>query len=306
MLKRLCHLPAWAFHKAGRASVRFARSLGYPAVGTGATDGSIGCDVPEYLKLEENSSSPIDTDLIRRLKDCYRAKRCFIVGNGPSLNKLDLTKLMKEYSFGVNAIFLKTDEMGFAPTYYLVEDSHVVDDNLARIRTYDQVERKFFPGRYRRKIGPGAKITYFRMNRGFYEKTSPNFRIPRFSTDPAERLFCGQSVTYISMQLAWHMGFAEVYLIGMDFTYTIPPSAIVNGLSITSTEDDPNHFHPDYFGKGKKWHDPQVDMVERCYRHAKTVYEWSGRKIYNATAGGRLEVFDRIDYDSLFDGPTGR
>ena len=36
------------------------------------------------------------------------------------------------------------------------------------------------------------------------------------------------------------------------------------------------------------------------YRMAKLAYESCGRKIYNATAGGKLEIFPRVSYDSVF------
>ena len=61
-------------------------------------------------------------------------------------------------------------------------------------------------------------------------------------------------------------GFSEVYLIGMDFSYSLPESTEIEGCNYTSQEDDPNHFHPDYFGKGKKWHDPQLDRVLLNYQ----------------------------------------
>ena len=138
------------------------------------------------------------------------------------------------------------------------------------------------------------------MNTGFYRKESPNFGIPRFSTDAAKRLYCGQSVTMINLQLAFYMGFKEVYLIGMDFSYDIPDTAKIEGLEIVSTEDDTNHFHPEYFGKGKTWHDPQLDKVLRSYSMMKLVFESGGRKIYNATHGGKLELFERIDFSTLF------
>jgi len=55
-----------------------------------------------------------------------------------------------------------------------------------------------------------------------------------------------------------------------------------------------------YFGKGKKWHDPKVERVALNYEYAKKIYEEDGRKIYNATVGGKLELFERADYGQLF------
>lgn len=261
---------------------------------------SLAHPVPAYHALEENRKFAVSVDKMAALKDIHKGERCFIVGNGPSLNKNDLSLLRDEYSFGVNGIFYKTRDTGFSPTYYIVEDSHVVRDNLEEIKKFE-ARHKFFPSIYRNLLPETENTSFFMMNRGFYEKTGPNFRVPRFSTDITDKIYCGQSVTYINLQLAYYMGFTEVYLIGVDFSYTIPKSAVVDGLNITSTDDDPNHFHPDYFGKGKKWHDPQLDQVKKNYEFADMVYKWDGRKVYNATIGGELEVFERADYNSLFE-----
>ena len=99
------------------------------------------------------------------------------------------------------------------------------------------------------------------------------------------------------------MGFTEIYLIGVDFEYSIPDSARVDGLTITSAEDDHNHFHPDYFGKGKRWHLPKLENVERAMACAKESVETAGGRIFNATVGGRLELFHRVDYHELVGRP---
>lgn len=255
--------------------------------------------VPAYVKLEESQKHVKDLERIKKLHNIHSGERVFIVGNGPSLNKIDLSKLNNEYSIAVNGIFYKTEQSGYKPTYYVVEDTSVMRENIADIKAYE-VEKKFFPTIYT-DIHPADESTYFfKMNRGFYEPKSPNYCVPRFSTDFSQRAFCGQSVTFINLQLAFYMGFTEVYLIGMDFSYIIPEKFERRGDIITSTDDDPNHFHPDYFGKGKTWKDPKLDRVLANYNMAKLAYETAGRKIYNATAGGKLELFERKKYDSLF------
>jgi len=240
-----------------------------------------------------------DKNKIKKLHNAYAGKRCFILGNGPSLNKVNFDLLTDECTFGVNGIFYKTQECGFIPTFYVVEDRAVMNDNIASINEYD-ASFKFFPTHYKDKLYNRKNCMFFNMNTGFYRQESPNFGIPRFSTDLSKRLYCGQSVTILNLQIAHYLGFSEVYLLGMDFSYTIPDSAKVDGLEILSTEDDTNHFHPEYFGKGKTWHDPQLEKVLRSYQMMKLVYESSNRKIFNATHGGLLEVFDRTEMESLF------
>jgi hypothetical protein len=239
-----------------------------------------------------------DVSELQKLKDKFKGKRCFIIGNGPSLNKIDLSLLKDEYTFGVNSIFLKEKD-GFKPTFYVVEDNHVYHDNIEEINKFD-VEYRFFPTAYKKIIKNRKNTLFFNMNTGFYKEISPYNQIPRFSVDSSDELYCGQSVTIINLQLAYYLGFSEVHLIGMDFSYDIPKSAIIDGSTILSTEDDPNHFDSSYFGAGKKWHDPMLHNVLKSYQLCKIMYEIDGRIIYNSTIGGKLELFKRKDYFSIF------
>ena len=239
-----------------------------------------------------------DKNEISKLKDKFKGQRAFIVGNGPSLNKIDLTKLKDEYTFGVNSIFLK--EEVFKPYFYVVEDHNVARDNSEKIHDF-KVNYKFFPRNYKHIIKKDSNTLFFNMNTGYYQKYSSNYCIPRFSADASSKIYCGQSVTIMCLQLAFYMGFESVYLLGMDFSYVIPKDAIIEeGGSILSTSDDPNHFDASYFGAGKRWHDPHLDRVERSYKLAKICYESKGKNIYNSTVGGKLEVFERVDFNSLF------
>ncbi len=107
-------------------------------------------------------------------------------------------------------------------------------------------------------------------------------------------------MTYVCLQLAYYMGFAQIYLIGFDHSYQMPTDARIDGSAILSQSSDPNHFNSDYFGKGYRWHDPMVERMEQAFRRARDVYQASQRRILNATVGGKLEVFEKVDYYSLF------
>ena len=65
--------------------------------------------------------------------------------------------------------------------------------------------------------------------------------------------------------------------------------------------DDPNHFDPRYFGKGKKYHRPRLDdLVLPGYVNAKIFADSQNVNIYNSTYGGQLEVFKRFKFNNLF------
>lgn len=235
------------------------------------------------------------------LKNKHKGERCFIIGNGPSLNKLDLTKLKGEVTFGVNAIYLNYEKMKFHPTYYVVEDNLVAEDRYNEINEYKGPTMKLFGAYLNHIIKQDEKTAFINIRRNYADKK--NF--PLFSEDAARFLGVGGSVTYVCLQLAYYMGFEEVFMIGFDHNYIIPDSAKISnetktGFDILSTEDDPNHFAPSYFGKGYRWHDPNVERMEVGFAKAKGFYESKGRKVYNATAGGHLEVFERKNYNEIF------
>jgi len=122
-------------------------------------------------------------------------------------------------------------------------------------------------------------------------------RLPGFSEDFRRGIWHGATVTYVAIQLAYFMGFTEVYLIGLDHSFE---SSGEPHEQVTSQGPDPNHFDPEYFGSGTEWHLPDLATSELAYRIARHHFEQSGRKIRNASQGGALEILDRVDYDTLF------
>lgn len=228
-------------------------------------------------------------------KDIYKGRRGFMIGNGPSLNKLDLTLLRDEITIGVNSIFLARERMGFLPTHYVVEDIFVAEDRADAINALRGTQKWY--GNYLRyclKPDPDTLWLNVRMRYDEY----PNF--PDFSQDALRQCWTGGSVTYICMQLMYYFGIKDLYLIGFDHHYEIPKTAIIKGTEIVSTEDDPNHFDPTYFGKGFRWHDPKVDRMEKGYKKAANAFRKRGGSMKNATAGGKLDCIPRVDYFSLF------
>ena len=233
--------------------------------------------------------------LLKAFRNKHVGDRCFIIGNGPSLNKLDLTKLQQEFTFGVNAIYTNYERMQFHPTYYVVEDTFVAEDRSEEINNYKE-SVKFFGNylKYCLKQDDHSLLLNVIFNYSEYED------FPHFSENALRRVWVGGSVTYICLQLAFFMGFKEVYMIGFDHSYEIPKDAIVAGNDITSVDDDPNHFAPEYFGKGKRWHLPRVERMEQGFAKARKHFERNKRSVFNATAGGHLDVFERRQFEKLF------
>lgn len=227
------------------------------------------------------------------LKNSFKGRRAFVIANGPSLNDTDIQLLKDELTIGCNGIFLLFDQMGFLPTFYTVEDTLVAEDRADRINSLRGMT-KVFPWdlRYCLKADPDTVfINFVRRYTG----------VPKFSDCFERQVYWGGTVTYLNLQLAYYLGSREVYLVGADHNYRRPDQKDeVDKFIITSRSADRNHFHPDYFGPGFRYHDPMVDRMEKSYVHARGYFEKNSGVIYNATAGGQLEVFERVDFESLF------
>jgi len=206
------------------------------------------------------------------LKDKYHGQTCIIIGNGPSLRKIPRAFLEKYPTFGTNKIFLLD---GFTPTYYAAVNPLVIEQNEARI-TEIRNDGVF--------LAAHAGIE----GEGVYPLYSAG--IPTFSRNPDKWIYEGFTVTYVCMQLAYYMGFNVCLLVGVDHSYRYEGKP---NQEVVASGPDPNHFHPDYFNDGVRWHNPDLKRSEQAYRMAKTVFEADGRRIINLTPGSKLDVFEK-------------
>jgi hypothetical protein len=236
----------------------------------------------------EATFHPWRRDSIRRLgelKDIHRGQRCFIIGNGPSLKQTDLSRLRDEFTFGMNRIYLGFPEMGFQTTYFLTINSLVIEQCAQDIRSLSMP--RFVCWRSRRVIGTAPDLNFLHTT----------YTGPKFATDVRGRLWEGATVTYVTLQLAYHMGFEKVILIGVDHSYSAQG---VPNTTVVSQGDDPDHFNASYFGKGFRWQLPDLETSEHSYRMARQAYERAGRQVLDATVEGKLTIFPKVDYTSLF------
>lgn len=229
-----------------------------------------------------------DRKRLRTFRDRHKGERCFIIGNGPSLKKTDLSLLRNEITFGMNRIYLMFDELGFATTYFFAINTLVIEQCAPEICALSIP--KFLTWRSREWMSSDSGTIF--VDTDYRGKES-------FSDDLTGRVFEGGTVTYVALQAAYWMGFQEVILVGIDHSYSTKGPA---NTTVVSQGEDPNHFHPDYFGRGFRWQLPDLEASERSYRWASAAFKADGRKVIDATVGGLLEVFPKVDYKSLFPG----
>eukprot|EP00438_Fugacium_kawagutii_P011499 Skav204696 [mRNA] locus=scaffold7486:30133:31647:- [translate_table: standard] len=256
-------------------------------------------------------------------KDKHAGERCFIMGNGPSLNETDLSLLEDETVFACNAAFLLFDRINWRPTYYTCVDSQVLPDRAqdidAMLVSHPNMVG-FFPAELQEHGGARSRFAARSHiqdgpNRYFFNEEAGSLdHLPwsLFSTDVERAVIQPYTVAVTMLQLAAYMGFSEIHLIGCDMRYTVPDDAVrgdgksPGDIRLRSTSSDTNHFDPDYFGPGRKWHLPQVSKMREHFQIAGEALSRLGVRVKNATVGGDLDVFERATLEEIVAEPRKR
>ena len=217
------------------------------------------------------------------LRNRHVGERCFLLGNGPSLRTTDLSRLSNQIVIGTNRIYLMFDELGFSTTYYVSVNRLVIEQCCDEIASLSMP--KFLSWECRDVVRFTTSTIFLRRASG-----------PAFYTDVGQGYWEGATVTYAALQLAFHLGFREVVLLGVDHSFKTKGEP---HQEVVSSGDDPDHFDPTYFGSGFRWQLPDLETSELAYRIADFAFRDAGRRVVDATVGGQLRVFPRVDFDTL-------
>lgn len=205
-------------------------------------------------------------------------RRCFIVATGPSLTMADLDILSKkqEFCFSVNSMC--KIETRWKPDVYVVSDGKFFLENQEVIRKYP-CPIKFLPD---------DNIDFWKQRKqGEYQMHRDSidaYDVMEFSEDITKIVNTQGTITIGCIQIAVYMGFKEIYLLGTDCNYILGSNS--------------NHFggddRPDMI-------DHSISAMLKGYQMCRDYADAHGIKIYNATRGGMLEVFERVNFDTLFE-----
>lgn len=223
-------------------------------------------------------------------------KECYIIGNGPSINNVNWSKINEFDTFGVNAMYLLQPEIRKIPTYYIIEDVYVAEDRQHEINEEKRGEIEIYPNYlkylFKKKENAVFVNVFFYYGRLFK---------PRIGRNIDHGLFVGGSVSHLCIQLALHLGYEKIHIVGMDHNYVVHDTVKSTGVKIFSTkDDDPNHFSPKYFGKGKRWHEPNMERMERTHDYLNTIARKKNVVIYNCFEKSGLNSYLKQDINGVY------
>jgi hypothetical protein len=216
---------------------------------------------------------------IKKFKNIHAGERCFIVATGPSLTIEDLEKLNNEVCFSMNSIVLALPKTKWRPKYYGIQDMFVYKKIRKEINEVN-ISYKFFSDRIKKNYEiPKESIVFPHnlLNHKIFHKRYNS----KFSPNSFKVVYDGYTITYSLIQIAVYMGFKEIYLIGADTNY------------------DENKRHFIEHGVEDNTYKSAGKRIIEAYKVAKKYADENNIKIYNATRGGMLEVFERVNLEEI-------
>lgn len=238
------------------------------------------------------------------LKNRHRGRRAFVIGNGPSLGKQDLKPLADEITIGANSFYKHPDSDQVKLKYLCIGDASFMTDEPKSVEWHRVIEKRMpeteliLQPRARpliEKYGLYAnhKVRYFR--RGVAQPVPELLEL-----DLTRPINVGVTTgTTLCIPLAIYLGCTEIYLVGFDANWLDSYTA---SYHFYETHEQFPEF--DTLGKDQRWemYEDQLNVVLRdfeAHRLLATRARQLGVKIWNATEGGRLDMYPRTHYEDV-------
>ena len=245
--------------------------------------------------MQKHFNKTASGKVLASYKGKYAGQRCFLIGNGPSLRAEDLTRLHEagEITFGFNRIYNIFDQTSWRPSFYISQDEKMLGGCSEKVNELD-MGVKLIP--IELKWWHGIQIDDALHFHIIYQEAENPLEFG-FSDDMAKGIFNSSTCMYTAAQIAAYMGFSEIYLLGVDHSFRISQN---NQGQIVVDENAKDYFSDKYNADKDNLYIPNTEKSTLTYMAMKHHCDIRGIRVFNTTRGGKLEVFPRADFDSLF------
>lgn len=257
--------------------------------------------IQENIKKSKihNSSAYRNLLEIKKLRNIHKGKRCFVVGLGPSLKIEDLEKLKNEITFSLNSVYRIFENTSWRPTYYVNNDIALqhgeAEDRLQELKNI--LKEYEFKGvflatsqyneLFRSMVPKNESVYFVNSIPDIYQIYRPKHF--RFSDDISKKVYMHGTTMFVISQIAYYMGFSEIYFIGTDANYDSKTPHVYE-----ATDADKRLYGPIKLAR------QSTNSVRNGFNAINYhLVQKRNINVYNATRGGQLEVFPRVDFDKL-------
>jgi hypothetical protein len=235
------------------------------------------------------------------------SKTIYIIGNGPSLNKIDIQKLRDKDTISFNRAYIAYQDWGFFPTYFMTADLVVLEnikENVKDLIKTSPITRFFLPLWSADYFGTSEKIQYLNfIKRPFFDRWMWGKSFNRM------KIIANVGAT--SVPVLQVLGYRNFIILGTDCNYVekniknveieYHPEDKKRKIVYKSSKDtDPNHFRPDYFGAGTEYSKPQQNNHYRGWQFIASKMHKKGVNIILCSPGSSLSgLFQPADFEEI-------
>lgn len=231
------------------------------------------------------------------LEGTYNNASCFLVGAGPSLNEIDLTKLNQR-----GVLIASMNNVGAVKVrpnlWFSVDHPNSFCENI----WYDPFIWKFIPeenieksflvkdsaGKLQpanRRVSSCPNVLMYRRNKDFHAETfliEPTINWGNHSANiDSYGGKGGRSVLFPALRILFYLGVRKVFLLGIDFNMQ---------------ESQPYSFPQVKHAKGCKSNNDAYRIFADRLAALKPLFEQENFKIYNCNENSKLKVFEYKSY----------
>lgn len=237
---------------------------------------------------------------MKKIHNTHLGESCFIIGNGPSLTVEDLNTLHDRGidTFAVNRIYQIFPQTRWRPTYFVSTDAVMLRDKLAEAGAIP-AKIKFIPLQNKYYLGIKIKGAKYFFRNDLREKDQPE----GFSLDCTEQVNMRGTVTIACMQLAMHLGYKHIYLLGIDHNFD---KIITESGEVIIDPSVKNYFIEGYDQDVITEVQHDLGNTTRAYYDVRRFIDKTDVNIYNATRKTKLEAFPKVSFEEALEQIAGR
>ena len=235
-----------------------------------------------------------------KIRNSHLGESCFIIGNGPSLTVEDLNTLHDKCidTFAVNRIYQIFPQTRWRPTYFVSTDAVMLRDKLAEAAAIP-AKIKFIPLQNKYYLGIKIKGAKYFFRNDLREKDQPE----GFSLDCTEQVNMRGTVTIACMQLAMHLGYKHIYLLGIDHNFD---KIITENGEVIIDPSVKNYFIEGYDQDVITEVQHDLGNTTRAYYDVRRFIDKTDVNIYNASRKTKLEAFPKVTFEEALEQIAGR
>ena len=246
------------------------------------------------------------------LKDIHKGKRCFILGSGPSIKKEDLKPLKNEIVFALNSFYVHEEFLtimsGSASKYYVIPPTHSPQERIEWISLFKDLN-KHMPINTKMILGINEyednmksifdENNLFSKNNIYWTYLAKQCGFDDFydeSKNICSPMCAVEAVSLYALMIAIYMGFEKIYLLGMDHDYFLYDNEGEMRMYKSAIHQN-NEMERTFKGE---FYTEELFRQYKIFKKYTNIKNNCSAKIYNASSGGILRVFERVEFSSLF------